>query len=135
MERRKCERFKVFGTVLSYRSEKRFFKHPEDAGIDAPVYDISFGGVRFLSDSRIKVGAQLALDIRIPGQSKPLRFKGKVVWVAPHPGQSYQYEIGVQFHPYGEKKGLNPPENLECLKAVALSNANPQVTRMAAEGE
>ncbi len=122
MERRKCKRFEVAGTELSYRIEKRLFKGSEDSGIEAPVYDISYGGVRFLSNSQIKSGAELVLDIRIPGESDPLHFKGKVAWVAPHPGQSYQYEIGVQFHPYGEKKGLNPPENLERLKAVAHSS-------------
>lgn len=132
MEKRECRRFEVFGAEISYRIEKRFFKGSNDEGVEAPVCDISYGGVRFLSDSKIKLGAELALDIRIPGESRPLLFKGKVVWVAPQPGQSYRYEIGVQFHPYGEKKGLNPPENLERLKAIAHSQEQQAQTSSAA---
>lgn len=120
MERRECNRFEVFGAVLFYKCEKGFFRRSGDKGIEAPIYDLSFGGLRFLSDSRIELGTELDMEIRIPGESEPLRFKGKAVWDAPHPGQSYSYQIGVQFHPYGEKKGLNPPENLERLKAIAL---------------
>jgi len=123
MKRRECVRFEVPGMVLCYRVDKWLFKASGDPGIEAPVYDISYGGVRFLSDSQIKDGAELVLDIRIPGESEPLRFKGKVVWVTPHLGKSYAFEIGVQFHPYGNKKGLNPPGNLERLKRVAPSKA------------
>jgi hypothetical protein len=54
------------------------------------------------------------------------------VRISSPPGQSYQYEIGIQFHPYGDKKGCNPPENLDRLKLVA-HKANPPMTQPAAE--
>ncbi len=132
MERRKCKRFEVFGMVLSYRIERRFFKRPESDGTEYPVHDLSYGGVRFLADSQLKLGSELTMDIRIPGENESLRFKGKVVWVSSPPGQSYQYEIGVQFNPYGDKKGLNPPENLDRLKAMGRK-ANPPRTHIAAD--
>jgi len=118
MERRECKRFEVPGATLSYVVEKRLFKGFPEA-TEAPIYDISYGGVRFLSNSQLKPGTELTMNIRIAGESGQLQFKGKVVWIAPHPGQSYQCQVGVQFHPYGEKKGLNPSENLERLKAIA----------------
>jgi hypothetical protein len=131
MERRKCKRFEVFGMALSCRIEKGWlFKRSEEV-VEAPVFDISYGGVRFLSDSRIKSGAELDLDISIPGE-EPLRFKGKVVRISSPSGQSYQYEIGVQFHPYGDKKGCNPPENLERLKMLA-HKAPPPMTQTTAD--
>jgi hypothetical protein len=132
MEKRECRRFEVFGAELSYRVQKRFFKPSAEEGVDAPVCDISYGGVRFLSDAEIKTGRELALDLRIPGENGPLHFKGKVAWVAPHPGPSYRYEIGVQFHPYGGKKGFNPPENLDRLKAIGRSKEE-QVQKAASE--
>jgi hypothetical protein len=39
-------------------------------------------------------------------------------WVAPNPGQSYNYQIGIQFEPYGTKKGNNDPESLKKLTAL-----------------
>ena len=44
---------------------------------------------------------------------EPVIIKGKVVWTAGNPEKSYKYRVGVQFEPYGEKKGQNPPELLD----------------------
>ena len=111
MERRKCKRFEVAGTELSYRIEKRLFKGSEDSGIEAPVYDISYGGVRFLSNSQIKSGAELVLDIRIPGESDPLHFKGKVAWVAPHPrGKAINMKSGFSSIHTVKRRGSTRPK-------------------------
>jgi hypothetical protein len=37
---------------------------------------------------------------------------GIVRWFASNPGQSYKYQLGVQFLPYGDKKDMNYPGNL-----------------------
>ena len=48
--------------------------------------------------------------------------KGKVVWTAVNPEKSYKYRVGVQFEPYGEKKGQNPPELLDKITAWKQSS-------------
>jgi len=47
-----------------------------------------------------------------------MTFKGRVRWSAANPGKSYKYQIGIQFNPYGEKKGQNYPGSL--VKIIAL---------------
>lgn len=58
------------------------------------------------------------MKISMPGERIPLTLKGEIKWAAPNPGQSYRHQIGVQFNPYGEKKGQNYPGNL--VKIIAL---------------
>ena len=112
IERRACERFVVPGAVVNYKEEGFLFsgKDIEEA---FPVFDISRGGVRFLSNSSLKIGAKVTVKIIIPGGAAPLIVKGFVRWRSINPGKSYKYQIGIQFAPYGKEKGDNDYEILQ----------------------
>jgi hypothetical protein len=53
----------------------------------------------------------------VPGDPSPLKMDGIVRWAAPNIGQSFKHQIGVQFAPYGDKKGMNYPGTL--VKIIA----------------
>ncbi|MBW1996030.1 MAG: PilZ domain-containing protein, partial [Deltaproteobacteria bacterium] len=82
------------------------------------IHDISLGGVRFLSQSQLKLNTSLTLKINLPKDEVSITLEGKVVWTSHYPGDSYNHLIGVQFYPYGERKNLNSPKCLHQLKAL-----------------
>lgn len=116
-ERRACERFIVPGAVVNYREEGVLFsgKYIEEA---FPVFDVSRGGVRFLSNFPLKIGAKVTAKITIPGGEAPLILKGRVRWISTNPEKSYKYQIGIQFAPYGKNRGDNDHEILQKIIAV-----------------
>ena len=118
IKRRECERFEIPNATLTYKVEKSFFTDSEFTHDMLPIYDISRGGIRFLSQIQLKMNTPVLLKIFPPNDENPLIFKGKVTWFTHHPGKSYDYQVGIQFSPYGDKKGLNPPECLSKLKGL-----------------
>ena len=54
----------------------------------------------------------------MPEDEELIIFEGKIVRVAYNPGQSYNFQIPVQFLSYSHNKGFNPLENLLLLKAL-----------------
>ncbi|RLE10937.1 MAG: PilZ domain-containing protein [Candidatus Aminicenantes bacterium] len=118
LERRTCIRFEIPGATVNYKKKKLISYSRTYEEEFCPVMDISRGGLRFLSQQKIKINQELILAISIPGERAPLIMKGEVRWSSPNPGKSYRYQIGVQFHPYGEKKNHNYPGNL--VKIIAL---------------
>jgi Tfp pilus assembly protein PilZ len=117
IERRACERFEIFGATASYRGEGVFAS--KDFSVDSfPVIDLSLGGLRLLTDEYFKIDKRVSLKILIPGEEDPLLIRGTVRWVSINPEKSYKYQAGIQFNPYGKKKGENPPGILERLRAM-----------------
>ncbi|MGB8952955.1 MAG: PilZ domain-containing protein [Candidatus Aminicenantales bacterium] len=117
IEKRECVRFKIPGATVTYKRDKTLLKKDEMSEF-CPVIDISRGGVRFLTHELIKFETKLLVEIHVPGEKIPLSLKGTVRWFSPNPSKSYKYQIGVQFHTYGEKKDQNYPGNL--VKIIAL---------------
>jgi len=117
-ERRTCIRFEIPGSTVSYKLSKLLSTHKSYGEEFCPLLDISRGGMRFVCQNQIKINSKMTMKISIPGERIPLVLKGDVRWAAPNPGQSYKYQVGVQFNPYGEKKGQNYPGNL--VKIIAL---------------
>jgi hypothetical protein len=118
IERRTCIRFEIPGSTVSYKLKKHLLTKPSLGEEFCPASDLSRGGLRFLSQEELKIGTAIILKISIPGERIPLELQGQVRWVAPDGGTSYKYQIGVQFSPYGEKKGQNYPGSL--VKIIAL---------------
>lgn len=118
LERRACKRVKIPGATVRY-TEKHFFlskkKYVEEFH---PVIEISRGGIRFLGEKLISTTSKISLKISLPEEKSPLTVKGRVRWASINPAMSYKYQIGVQFNPYGKKKGYNDPEVLK--KIIAL---------------
>jgi hypothetical protein len=109
-EKRECKRFIVPGATASFEikgSREEF----------SPILDISRGGLKFMSKKAVEMNKELALKISIPGERTPLTLLGMVKWVSFDEGKK-KYQIGVQFNPYGEKKGQNYPGTL--VKIIAL---------------
>ncbi len=130
IEKRECERFAIPGATIVYNSRRGLFRKSGFGTDEYPVYDVSYGGIRFLSQEKLKIKSSIAVKLLIPEEDEPMLFEGKIARIFHHPGRSYNYQVGVQFLPYGRKKGCNPPENLEHLKAFekkygAGSNDSP----------
>jgi Tfp pilus assembly protein PilZ len=117
-ERRTCIRFEIPGSTVSYKLSKLLSSKKAYGEEFCPVLDLSRGGMRFVCQNQIKINTRITMKMSIPGERIPLVLKGDVRWAAPNPGQSYKHQIGVQFNPYGEKKGQNYPGNL--VKIIAL---------------
>ena len=119
IERRTCFRFEIPGATTSYKLDKFLSSSHRKYGEEfCPILDISRGGMRFVSQKALKINTKINMKISIPGERVPMTFKGRVRWSAANPGKSYKYQIGVQFNPYGEKKGQNYPGSL--VKIIAL---------------
>jgi Tfp pilus assembly protein PilZ len=118
MERRLCQRFKIAGATVSYRRDRVFASKSKADEEFCPVLDLSRGGVRFLTQRPLKFKSKIVLQLSIPGERAPLDIKGRVRWSTFNAGESYKYQAGVQFNPYGLEKDQNPPQTL--TKMVGL---------------
>jgi len=116
-DRRTCERFVIPGATVYFKKEKLFFKKAFTEN-PHPLFDISRGGLRFLSQSPLKNDVDMLLKLVIPGDELPIIVRGTVMWLSINPGKSYKYQIGVQFNPYGKRSGENDPGILERLSAL-----------------
>ena len=45
------------------------------------AFDVSGVGVRLTVDKELKVGTEVDVDLYLPGDSQPVKARGKVVWV------------------------------------------------------
>lgn len=115
-ERRACKRFEIPGASASYRLSKSSSENKYDEEF-CPVVDISRGGVKLQGKKSLNINDELTLDIFIPGEKVPLILHGKIRWLF-YNEEKEIYQVGVQFNPYGEKKGQNYPGNL--VKIIAL---------------
>ena len=115
IEKRECERFVITGAAVYYKKDA-FFHKPDYSYYSYPVSLMSKGGMGFLCDDLFDAGAKMMLKLIVPDE-EPVIIKGKVVWSAVNPEKSYKYRAGVQFDPYGEKKGQNPHDILDKITA------------------
>ncbi len=110
VEKRTCIRFAIPGATVSYE----FKNYIEEF---SPLVDISRGGVKFLGKHPLEVNADITLKISVPDERIPLTLHGKVRWIS-FIEENNQYQLGVQFNPYGEKETQNYPGNL--VKIISL---------------
>lgn len=118
LKKRKCKRFNVPGTTLSYRKRGNFFRSGRYTEDFYPVLNISRGGAKFVCHNRLKVGMEIAVLFDIPSLDNRLEILCTVRWVTRNPEESYSYQVGVSFWAYGRRKSENPPEILDTLKKV-----------------
>lgn len=126
IDRRTCERFAIPDATLSYRLKKIFFSEKKHAERYCPILEISFGGVRFLCEKFHKPTNTIYLKLTIPNEKSPLPLKGKIVWTSLYAASGYKYQIGVQFDPFGVKKGQNDPKIMNRLSSMQkeIQNTN-----------
>ena len=113
--KRACERFVIYGAKLSFKKDGLFSLGGRFTDDCFPILDLSYGGLRFLTQKKIKIDARLTMKIYDPNDVVQVVMKGYVTWTSRNPGRSYAYQIGVQFNPYGEKKNHNHPDCLDDL--------------------
>jgi len=109
-EKRGCKRFAVPGASASIKAKE----YTEEF---SPVLDISRGGVKLLVKRPVPMGSELTIKISVPAERIPLTLIGVVKWIS-YDEQKKKYGIGIQFNPYGVKKGQNYPGAL--VKIIAL---------------
>jgi len=113
IERRACKRIKIPGATVAYKEGKFFFSKKRYVEEFVPVIEISRGGIRFLGHKLFSTTSKISLKIVIPEENSPIILKGRVKWASSDPTKSYKCQIGVQFNPFGMKKGCNHPEILD----------------------
>lgn len=59
------------------------------------AFDVSAAGVRLTIDRKLDIGAQVEIEMYLPGDSQPIRARGKVVWVKKLKNE-YFY-LGIEF--------------------------------------
>ncbi|MBS3820092.1 PilZ domain-containing protein [bacterium] len=118
VERRECQRFKIEGATVSYKKPKLLSTPKNYTEENCPVTEISRGGIRFLTEKPLKINQKVMLTVHLPGNRDPLDLQGRVIWKSVSPNQSYKYQLGIQFEPYGAKKNQNSPLILEKIKEL-----------------
>ena len=113
INRRAYKRIKIEGATVTYKEGRFFFSKKQYVEEFYPVVEISRGGVRFLGKKLFTISSQVSIKISLPEEPSPLILRGKVRWTSLDPTMSYMYQIGIQFDPFGLKKGCNHPEVLE----------------------
>lgn len=126
MERRLCQRFKIAGATVSYRRNRIFSSKAKVDEEFCPVLDLSRGGVRFLTQKPLKFKSKIVLQLSIPGERAPLDLKGRVRWSTFNAGQSYKFQAGVQFNPYGLERDQNPPQTLTKIVGLEQKFVEPE---------
>lgn len=93
-DRRKFKRFDAYMSV-------KYHTNPDQAVQDAKGIslskDLSREGIKINSNSEIKIGTTLDLEITIPDDPKPVHTSGKIMWVRPAEGRDQGYDQGVRF--------------------------------------
>jgi len=115
-EKRTCNRFKIPGATLSYKKTGFFSTSPKYEDEYCPILDLSLGGLRFLTQKNLKVNSKLSMKVSYHEKDGSFYLSGKVQWTIANPGFSYKFQVGVQFDPYGDREGLNSPEEYSKIK-------------------
>jgi len=118
LEKRICVRFRIPDAEIRYKREKSFFKKPDFIDEPLPMLDMSRGGIRFFSKEFLKFDSILTVKITFLDDSAPLVLKGTVRWYVMNADPVYKCQLGVQFLPYGEKKGQNSSQTLARIIAL-----------------
>jgi Tfp pilus assembly protein PilZ len=117
-EKRTCSRFEIPGATLSYKKTGFFSTSPNYEDEYCPILDLSLGGLRFLTQKNLKVNTKLSMKVTYQEDGSSFYMSGKIKWIISNPGFSYKYQVGIQFNPYGEKEGLNSPEEFTKIKSL-----------------
>ncbi len=115
-EKRKCFRVEIPGATLDFKESSFFGYLRKYRNKSCLLLDFSRGGLRFLDDGKLKINKEICMRISIPNENEFLQMSGQVKWIVSHPNSNSQFQIGVQFYPYGVEKGENNPLNLRKIE-------------------
>jgi Tfp pilus assembly protein PilZ len=118
LKKRDCDRFSIPGTTLYYKDKPGLLIKHNYSDHYYPVLNMSKGGAKFLCNERLKVGKKITVKIDIPGIDQKPEILANIRWISKNPEQSYQYQTGIAFNSYGNKKNENPVEILILLESL-----------------
>ncbi|HEN20851.1 MAG TPA: hypothetical protein ENN86_02455, partial [Desulfobacteraceae bacterium] len=81
-----------------------------------PVIDISKGGLSFICVKTFAIGKKLVVKLQIPGETSFVL--DSVVRRQQRMIGSNEKITGVEFMPFGSRRGLNSPESLDVLRRL-----------------
>jgi c-di-GMP-binding flagellar brake protein YcgR len=90
-ERRKFKRFDAYMSVKYQAAQQAEMK-----GISLSR-DLSREGIKMNTQTDLREGTLLDLEINIPDDPKPVHTAGEIVWSRPSDGQEQGYDQGVRF--------------------------------------
>jgi len=100
----------VLGALVGYPKERHV------------VLNLSKGGMAFQSGHPYKRAQSVQILLYIPGREEPIEIRGKVCWQGClETGETLT--VGVQFDPFGPRRGLNRLEVLDVLRELEVTHA------------
>ena len=118
-----CKPFQVNGAELDVRT-LLFGVLPSFFMRRYELVNVSKGGLAFESRWPVSRGATLRLQLWLPGEPEPVELVGETRWCTRLPYGGFR--VGVQFSPYGNGPGMNPPAALKALRALEGKYAEEQ---------
>jgi len=117
-DRRVHKRISIPGATVTYKEGKFYFSKEIYIEEFLPVVEISRGGIRFLCRKLFTNAQKISLKVSIPEEESPLLLIGRVRWTSATATSDYRYQTGIQFSPYGKRKGQNDPYILKRIIAL-----------------
>ena len=85
----------------------RYSKGNGDKAQDAFSCDISAGGVRISTNSKLDIGAEIGIEVHINSSGTPYYAQGEVVWLKENNGENDKaFGLGVKFKRIVTKQDL-----------------------------
>jgi hypothetical protein len=116
VEKRACKRFIVPDAKVRYKKPGlllllRGFSEP------MPVRNLSKGGLSFECDETFPHDQEMTFQLLVPMET-PVEIRGQKKWHRACQSGNYRYDIGIQFSPFGSRRGFNTREALDRLRAL-----------------
>lgn len=115
VEKRKCRRFGIPGGKAKFKKNglmnifRRFSK-------EYPVSNLSKGGLAFICEEQFRPGAKLMVQLLTPNEV-PVTLRSRMLAKGQPDDSAYEL-VGVEFLPFGNRKGWNSLETLDILRKL-----------------
>lgn len=96
-ERRRDRRFAIGDCSLRHKKAGLLSRIRVYSQEQAPLVNVSVGGLQFLTNARLLVDQKVHLLVSIPGEDEPLALRGKIVWEA-RGTDTHSSRMGVAFN-------------------------------------
>jgi len=125
IERRACPRFAIPGALIGYKKIRLFGKRSDWIEQSCQLFDLSRGGIRFLTQKPLALETKLVIELSCPEKEEPLLLIGNTIWKADYKGDGFRYFMGIQLNPYGEGKKFNPVGMLNKIVGLEKTYLRP----------
>lgn len=117
-EKRRCHRFEIPGGQGKYK-KLGLFGFLQGFSGPFPILNVSKGGLAVMCDEVLHRNQKVLVELHAPGR-EPLTVYGSVRWTgkAPENAAGATCIGGVEFAPFGSRRGWNPLQTLEVLREL-----------------